>query len=291
MCATPLEQGRFAPSPTGPLHFGSLVTALGSFLAVRHRGGEWQVRLEDLDTTRNVPGADAEILLTLERFSLNWDGPVLRQSQRIDAYEAALAALLARGQAYPCACSRQDLRQLAAGDAMAVYPGTCREGLPAGKPARSFRFKTSGLETVFHDELKGELRTHPEHEGGDFVIRRADGPFAYQLAVVVDDAFQGITQVVRGADLLESTPRQVALQQALGYPTPRYLHLPLVLSPSGTKLSKQTGASAVTPDAATLRAALRFLGQPEPPASLGNDMKKILMFSAEHFDCKNIITE
>ncbi|MDE1982236.1 MAG: tRNA glutamyl-Q(34) synthetase GluQRS [Betaproteobacteria bacterium] len=276
-------RGRFAPSPTGPLHFGSLLAALGSYLCAKNRGGQWLLRMEDLDTPRNVPGAEASILACLEGFGLTWDGPVTRQSERTPLYQAALDQLLAAGLAYPCGCSRQE--------AAGVYPGTCRNGLPPGKTARAFRFKVNALQTCFNDELYGRLCQDLAQHVGDFVIRRADGPFAYQLAVVVDDAAQGITEVVRGADLLDSTPRQVALQQALGLPTPRYLHLPLARTPGGEKLSKQTGAAAVTPDAPTLRAALRFLGQPEAPASLGNNLKSIIEYATEYFDYKRIKTD
>ena len=275
-------RGRFAPSPTGPLHFGSLVAALGSYLSAKHQGGEWLLRLEDLDTPRNVPGAEASILACLEGFGLAWDGPVTRQSERRSLYQAALDRLLAARLAYPCGCSRQETA--------GVYPGTCRNGLPPGRTARAFRFKVNALPVCFNDELYGRLCQDLAREVGDFVVRRADGPFAYQLAVVVDDAAQGITEVVRGADLLDSTPRQVALQNALGLPTPRYLHLPVARTPAGEKLSKQTGASAVTPDAAILRAALAHLNQPEPPASLGNNLKSIIKYAIEYFDYKRIKT-
>ena len=276
-------RGRFAPSPTGPLHFGSLVAALGSYLAAKSRGGEWLLRMEDLDTPRNVPGAEAAILRCLESFGLAWDGPLLRQSERIPLYQAALERLLAAGAAYPCGCSRQEVD--------GIYPGTCRAGLPPGRTARSFRFKVNGLPVCFKDERYGMLCQDLAQAVGDFVIRRADGIFAYQLAVVLDDAAQGVTDVVRGADLLDSTPRQVALQQALGLPTPRYLHLPLARTPEGEKLGKQTGAEAVTPDHATLRAALAHLGQPEPPASLGTDLPRTLNYAVEHFDYKRIKTD
>ncbi|MDE2343761.1 MAG: tRNA glutamyl-Q(34) synthetase GluQRS [Betaproteobacteria bacterium] len=276
-------RGRFAPSPTGPLHFGSLVAALGSYLSAKSRGGQWLLRMEDLDTPRNVAGAEASILACLEGFGLCWDGPVTRQGERLPLYQAALERLLAAGLAYPCGCSRQEVA--------GVYPGTCRQGLPHGRIARAFRFRVNALPSCFNDELYGRLCQDLARDVGDFVVRRADGPFAYQLAVVVDDAAQGITEVVRGADLLDSTPRQVALQQALGLPTPRYLHLPLARTREGEKLSKQTGAAAVTPDAPTLRAALRHLGQPVPPQSLGNNLKLIIEYSIENFDYKRIKTD
>ncbi len=289
MDSTPLYRGRFAPSPSGSLHFGSLVAALGSYLEARSQNGAWLLRLEDLDTARNLPGAEADILRCLEGFGLEWDGPVVRQSARLAHYEAALEALLREGRAYPCGCSRREIlshEDAEAGEAR--YPGTCRAGLPSGKNIRSFRYKTNELEIVFKDKLYGEMRQRVDQSVGDFVIRRADGPFAYQLAVVVDDAAQGITHVVRGADLRDSTPRQIALQHALGLPTPHYMHLPLVRNAQGEKLSKQTRAPAVVPDAAILRAALRFLGQPEAPEGLGPDLKNILKYAVQHYDYRLI---
>ncbi|MDE2259138.1 MAG: tRNA glutamyl-Q(34) synthetase GluQRS [Betaproteobacteria bacterium] len=279
MDANPRYRGRFAPSPSGSLHFGSLVTALGSFLEAKSQGGQWLVRMEDLDTARNQPGADSDILRCLEGFGLEWDGPVVRQSLRLAHYHAALDTLLRNGLAYPCGCSRRETRH---------YSGTCREGLPPGKIARSFRFKTNALEIAFNDRLYGLIRQRLDQETGDFVICRADGPIAYQLAVVVDDAEQGISDVVRGADLLDSTPRQIALQRALGYPTPRYFHLPLVRNAQGVKLSKQTRASAVTPEPGTLRTALRFLGQPAVPPEVGDDLHKIIEYAVQHYDYKLI---
>jgi glutamyl-Q tRNA(Asp) synthetase len=227
-------RGRFAPSPTGPLHFGSLVTALGSYLDAKAHGGEWLVRMEDIDTPRVVPGAAGDILRTLEHFGLEWDGPVLYQSSRIDAYEAALAGLRDRGLVFPCTCSRKD-----AGDR---YPGTCRSGPRGQRCAISWRLRVDGETVHFNDRRLGAQSQNVEDYAGDFVLKRADGLFAYQLAVVVDDAAQGITDVVRGEDLLDSTARQILLQRALDLPQPRYLHLPVVLNALGQKLSKQTGA-------------------------------------------------
>ncbi len=270
-----LPIGRFAPSPTGPLHLGSLVAAVGSWLFALVGGGTWLVRMEDLDTPRVVPGAADDILRTLERYGLTWDGEVVFQSRRLAHYDAALEILLGKRMAYACACSRADLARVASapargdeGDAAgaAVYPGTCRSGLAPGKTARAFRFRVpSGLFT-FEDLLFGSLSQDVERAVGDFVVKRADGPYAYQLAVVVDDAEQGVTQVVRGADLLDSTARQIALQRALGLPTPVYAHLPLVLAPDGSKLGKRDGALPLaTLDEgrvrATLALALRVLGQ------------------------------
>jgi glutamyl-Q tRNA(Asp) synthetase len=236
-------RGRFAPSPTGPLHFGSLVAALGSYLDAKAHNGEWLVRIEDLDTPRVVPGAADDILRTLERFGLEWDGPVLYQSSRIEAYEAALHDLRRRGLVFPCGCSRKDV-----GDR---YGGTCRAGLRGRSDTPSWRFRVNDETVEFVDLRLGLQSQNVADYVGDFVLKRADGPFAYQLAVVVDDAFQGITDVVRGEDLLDSTARQILLQRALGLPQPRYRHLPVVLNDTGQKLSKQTGATALDPNRVT----------------------------------------
>lgn len=262
-------RGRFAPSPTGPLHFGSLIAALASCLEARCCGGEWLLRMEDVDTPRNVPGAADAILRTLEAFGFAWDGPVLYQSRRLAAYEAALDVLRGQGLLYPCACSRSEIAAAAvrtAVDGGAVYPGTCRNGLRPGAEARAWRLRVDDAVMVFEDRLQGRIAQHLADEVGDFVLRRADGIHAYQLAVVVDDASQGITDIVRGADLLASTPRQLWLQQCLGYPRPGYAHLPVATNPAGEKWSKQTLAPALVAGkaAAELVRALRFLGQPAP---------------------------
>lgn len=266
-------RGRFAPSPTGPLHFGSLVAAVGSYLDARTRGGEWLLRMEDVDRPRNVPGAAEQILATLEAFGFEWDGPVLWQSERDAAYSEALDALRRNGLAYPCGCSRKEIADSAkrpAVDGGLAYPGTCRDGLPPGRGERAWRLRVDASDTAFVDRLQGRLAQFLEPDVGDFVLRRADGLFAYQLAVVVDDAFQGITDVVRGADLLASTPRQIWLQRCLGYPQPRYAHLPVAANAAGEKLSKQTLAPALDAAGAAVELvrALRFLGQPAP-AELG----------------------
>jgi glutamyl-Q tRNA(Asp) synthetase len=267
--------GRFAPSPTGPLHLGRLVAALGSWLFARAKGGRWLVRLEDLDTPRVVPGAADEILRALERYGLTWDGEVVFQSRRLAHYDAALEILLKRKTAYACACSRADLARAASAPDRAdpfppgVYPGTCRSGLPPGKDARAVRFRVPAGVFTFEDLVLGSFSEDVAASVGDFVVKRADGPFAYQLAVVVDDAAQDVTEVVRGADLLDSTARQIALQRALGLPTPAYAHLPLVLGPDGKKFGKRDGALPLeTLDEARLRATLAFalgaLGQESP---------------------------
>jgi glutamyl-Q tRNA(Asp) synthetase len=259
--------GRFAPSPTGPLHLGSLVAAVGSWLFARAAGGRWLVRIEDLDTPRAVAGSAEEILTALERYGLTWDGEVVRQSARTALYEEALASLRQRGLVYECGCSRAELLRSASAPAgvEAVYPGTCRHGLPPGRAARAIRFRVPDAVIRFEDRIRGAVAERVSVSSGDFVVRRADGLFAYQLAVVVDDAAQGVTEVVRGGDLLDSTPRQIVLQQALGLPPPRYAHLPLVLAPGGVKLGKRDGALPLpTLDArrvaATLRSALEIVG-------------------------------
>jgi glutamyl-Q tRNA(Asp) synthetase len=256
--------GRFAPSPTGPLHFGSLVAALASWLDARAAGGRWLVRIEDLDTPRTVPGAADAILRALDALGLAWDGSVACQSGRSALYRSALERL--ERHTYWCGCSRREIADSSlalAADGARIYPGTCRNGL-AGKAARALRVRAAGV-MEFHDRVHGRVTQDLSSESGDFVLYRADGQFAYQLAVVVDDAEQGVTDVVRGSDLLDSTGRQIHLQRLLGYETPRYLHVPAALNRAGDKLSKQTGAMPVgtARRGDELRRALAFLGQPE----------------------------
>ena len=259
--------GRFAPSPTGPLHLGSLVAAVGSWLFARRAGGRWLVRMEDLDTPRVVAGSADEILAAIERYGLTWDGEVVYQSQRTSLYDDALARLRARNFVYDCGCSRADLQRAASAPLgrEPVYPGTCRDGLPPGREPRAIRFRTSHDVIDFDDLVLGHIEEDVAELTGDYVVRRADGLYAYQLAVVVDDAAQGVTQVVRGADLLTSTARQIALQRALDLPTPSYAHLPLVLNADGAKLGKRDGALPLPSldekrVAETLSLALRILG-------------------------------
>jgi len=265
--------GRFAPSPSGPLHFGSMLAAAGSWLDARAAGGQWLVRMEDLDPPREPPGAAADILRTLEAFDLAWDGEVMYQSARLEAYEAALAQLADAGRAYPCICSRKDIetaneRRGRPGER--AYPGTCRALAPANAAGtRVVRLRTSAAPTGMVDRLQGEYYQRLEAEVGDFVIRRREGYIAYQLAVVIDDAAQGVTDVVRGIDLLDSTPRQRWLQELLSFAAPRYMHLPVIVQPDGQKLSKQTGAAPVDKRhaAAVAWQLLDSLGQ-SPPAQL-----------------------
>ena len=258
-----LYRGRFAPSPTGPLHFGSLVAAVASYLDAKAHGGQWLVRIEDIDTPRTVPGAADGILRTLERLGMQWDESVMVQSTRNGAYRAALEKLRARGVLYPCGCTRREIADSALhGIEGFVYPGICRNGF-AGRAPRAMRLRTEGASLSFDDAIQGAITQNIEHDIGDFVVWRTDGLFAYQLAVVVDDAEQRITDIVRGADLLDSTPRQIYLQQLLGLPTPRYAHLPVAVNERGEKLSKQTLARAIDTQqpAREIAAALRFLGQ------------------------------
>ena len=263
-------RGRFAPSPTGPLHFGSLVAAVGSYLDARSCGGEWLVRIEDVDAPRTVPGAADGILRTLDGFGFEWNGEVVIQSRRLDLYHAELVRLQLAGDVYPCACSRSEIAAKTSRtsvDGGLLYPGTCRAGLAEGKAARAWRLRVPDQTLQFQDRVQGASQQNLEREVGDFVLLRADGQYAYQLAVVIDDALQGINAVVRGVDLIDSTARQMWLQQRLGIPTPSYAHLPVVVNAAGEKLSKQTKAAAAesTQGSALLASALEFLGQPVPP--------------------------
>ena len=244
-----IYRGRFAPSPTGALHAGSLVAAMASYLDARAHDGVWLVRIEDVDKPRDLPWAGEHILRTLAALGLESDESVLWQHDRDEAYQAVLDQLIAEGKAYGCACSRRDIALVneRLGLPLTISPGTCRDGTH-GRPARAIRFLTNDEPLLWRDRYYGEQSQRVESEVGDFVLRRADMLWAYQLAVVVDDAFQGVTDVVRGTDLLDNTARQIALMKALGYPVPRYFHLPLVLNDQGQKLSKQAGARALNPD-------------------------------------------
>ncbi|MCB1887953.1 MAG: tRNA glutamyl-Q(34) synthetase GluQRS [Rhodocyclaceae bacterium] len=268
---SPQYVGRFAPSPTGPLHFGSLLAAVGSYLEARVRQGRWLLRIEDVDRPRTVAGAEHAILATLERFGFEWDGPVWRQSARDAVYGEALERLRRDGRVFDCGCTRREIADSAVGrDGAPRYPGTCRNGLPPGRAARTVRLRTEpGAVLCFEDRVLGRICEDVFSDVGDFILRRADGLFAYQLAVVVDDAASGVTDVVRGADLVDSTCRQLWLQRCLGLPAPSYAHLPVGTNAAGTKLSKQTFAPPLDDDrpGPALHAALAFLGQ-APPAEL-----------------------
>jgi glutamyl-Q tRNA(Asp) synthetase len=277
--SAPRYRGRFAPSPTGPLHFGSLVAALASYCDARAAEGEWLVRIEDVDAPRSLADSETDILATLERYGFAWDGEIVRQSQRTEHYVAALAQLAANGHVYECACTRKEMEAAPlAASGERVYPGTCRAGIAQDRSARTqraIRVRVGDARIAFRDRLQGMQEQELSRDVGDFVVRRSDGLHAYQLAVVVDDALQRITHVVRGADLLVSTPRQIFLQRLLGLPDLSYLHAPVAINASGQKLSKQTRAARLPDDALPmLLAAWRFLDQPvqqgsRAPASIG----------------------
>ena len=280
-------RGRFAPSPTGPLHFGSLVAAVGSYLDARHQQGEWLLRIEDLDPPREIAGATSAILRTLEVLGMSWDGEVVYQSRRNEYYRAALEILQHQGQLYGCACTRKEIADSAVRmESGGIYPGTCRGGLPAGRSARALRLRVEPATIELADRLQGRLQQQLETTVGDFVVRRADQLVAYQLAVVVDDAEQHISHVVRGADLLDSTPRQIYLQQLLDYPTPAYLHLPVAVNTAREKLSKQTYAQGVVVDDrnTALTDVLRFLHQPLPDAPQDASRDELWQWAIAHWD-------
>ena len=265
--------GRFAPSPTGPLHMGSLVSGLASYLDARSQYGQWHLRIEDVDTPRTVAGAADDIIQTLTHLGFHWDGQVVYQSQRDAAYASAFQVLQNTQRVYPCACTRKEIADshsgLSSKEGTPIYPGTCRHGLAAGKTARAWRIRVNDAEIHFDDQSLGPQHEQLSISSGDFILRRADGLWAYQLAVVVDDAALGVTHVVRGADLLASTARQIYLQQSLGYSTPHYWHVPLVLAEDGEKLSKQNGAMALElrDPVALLNEALRHFGIAPCPVS------------------------
>ncbi|MEL7186729.1 MAG: tRNA glutamyl-Q(34) synthetase GluQRS [Pseudomonadota bacterium] len=260
--------GRFAPSPTGPLHFGSLVAAVASYLQACVNDGQWLLRVEDIDPPREQPGATDLILRSLEAHGFEWHGETIFQCASREAHQTALQQLLDAGLAYPCTCSRKDLADAPRSPLGVIYPGTCRNGADAGDHA--IRVRTNDEPIRFSDALQGDFEHHLETESGDFVIRRRDGLIAYQLAVVVDDEIEGITEVVRGIDIIDSTPRQIWLQKCLGFRTPAYMHIPVMTHPDGDKLSKLTGAPAI-PDSTpgeNLFLALVALKQ-QPPPDLG----------------------
>lgn len=292
---SPRVVGRFAPSPSGPLHFGSLVAAIGSYCLARQSGGSWLVRIEDLDAPRVVAGAADHILQTLEACGLEWDGPVLYQSRRTDRYQAALDRLQQSGLLFACGCSRKEVLASAphVGEEGPVYAGVCRAGLPEGRRPRSLRIRVPQEQVCFVDGVFGAREQRLESVVGDFVLRRADGLFAYQLAVVVDDAESGVNQVVRGADLLASTPRQIFLQSCLGYSPPEYIHLPLALASDGEKISKRHGAAAIATAegrAQALWRALRFLGQAVPEDLQRASASEVVAWGVKHFALQQVPT-
>lgn len=276
--------GRFAPSPTGPLHFGSLLAATASYLEAKSRGGRWLVRIEDIDPPREPPGADVRILRALERYGFAWDGPVLYQSRNAARHHALVDELIARGEAYPCGCSRRALAGARRGPLGVVYPGTCRNGTRATRTA--IRLRTTPEPVEFDDRLQGRQCQRLEPESGDFVIRRREGFIAYQLAVAADDAEQGITEVVRGIDLMDSTPRQVHVQRRLGFATPAYAHFPVAINARGEKLGKSTGAPAVplADPRPVMAEALRVLGQATPPDLAAASLDSIWSWAVDHWN-------
>lgn len=277
-------RGRFAPSPTGALHFGSLVTAVGSYLRARSQDGVWLVRMEDLDPPREAPGAADDILYTLEAFGLRWDGAVMYQSRRADAYRQALERLAGFGLLFHCGCSRKDLQGIP------VYPGTCRSRSTSVSLPGAIRLRCETPPIGFTDLIQGALRQDIAAETGDFILRRADGPYAYQLAVVVDDAAQGITEVMRGCDLLPLTGAQIHLQRLLELPVPRHAHLPIAVNAQGEKLSKQTRALPVDKarPAPALWLALEFLGQAPPRQLQRAPVAEILDWALHNWDMARI---
>ncbi len=288
----PSYRGRFAPSPTGPLHFGSLVAATASYLDARHAGGEWLLRIEDLDPPREVPGSADQIVATLAALGFHWTESIVRQSERHAAYQIALDRLLAAGLAFPCSCSRTELQAAQPpgreqSDEL-YYPGWCSNGVRAPERPLAIRFRVAPGTLAFEDRLQGPQASNVALDTGDFVIRRRDGLFAYQLAVVVDDAAQNITHVVRGADLLDSTARQIALQGALGLPTPMYAHLPLAIDANGIKLSKSTGAAEVDArqPARELWRTLQFLKQGPPPALRRSPVATLWEWAIENWQAR-----
>lgn len=286
----PVPCGRFAPSPTGPLHFGSLVAALGSYLEAKARGGLWRVRMEDVDVPRCKPEHADDILRTLDACGFEWDGAVMVQSGRSERYREVLEQLKGMGTVYPCGCTRSELEGASPGiDGAPVYPGTCRDGLPAGRQARAWRLRVSGA-LDFEDLVQGHQHQDLTHDVGDCVLLRADGYFAYQLAVVVDDADQGVDHIVRGADLIHSTARQMVLQRLLGLVTPGYAHLPVAVDATGAKLSKQTRAAPVDArnPVPALVAAAAFLGQNPPQALRRAAVADFWQWAAEHWSLNNV---
>ena len=285
-------RGRFAPSPTGVLHFGSLIAAVGSYLEAKSHGGEWLVRIEDLDKPREVPAASYKILRSLEALGMEWDHEVIYQDQRKDIYENVLTMLNRRGLIYPCTCTRKEISSSSiAGISGQIYAGTCRNNVQNDDRLGAVRIKTNSNIIEFEDTLYGLINQNLQNETGDFVLRRSDKIYAYQLAVVVDDSEQGITNVVRGADLLDSTPRQIYLQKLLGYTTPTYMHLPVAVNSHGEKLSKQTKAAHldVSNPVKQLIGAVNFLGQKPPTELVGENVMSFWKWAFINWDPGKIL--
>ena len=284
-------RGRFAPTPSGPLHFGSLVAAAGSYLEAKSRGGEWRLRIDDLDPPRVVPGATESILRCLEAFGFHWDGPVQYQSRRLPAYHAALHRLRQLGFVYPCACTRKQIAGSALSDGEEqVYPGTCRDALPLGRAGRSLRLNVRGMHVAFDDRLLGRQYRDLEREAGDFILYRADRVYAFHLASAVDDGELGMTEVVRGADLLESSARQAQIMHLLALPVPRYVHLPIAVDQRGKKLSKQTKAAPIDAERPliSLQAAWCFLNQAPSDEFRGATVSEFWHYAIKRWDLQRV---
>ena len=289
--SAPDYRGRFAPSPTGALHFGSLIAAVGSYLEAKSHNGEWLVRIENLDKPREIPAASHEIFRALEILGMEWDHEVIYQDQRIDSYENILTILNKRGLTYSCTCTRKEIADSSiTGISGQIYAGTCRNNVQNKDRPGAVRIKTDNNIIEFEDSLHGLISQRLESETGDFILRRSDGIYAYQLAVVADDATQGITNVVRGADLLDSTPRQIYLQKLLGYSTPTYMHLPVAVNNQGEKLSKQTKAALldISNPVKQLVEAVNFLGQESPIELLGNSVSSFWKWAIENWHPEKI---
>ncbi|NOZ51593.1 MAG: tRNA glutamyl-Q(34) synthetase GluQRS [Gammaproteobacteria bacterium] len=286
----PRYRGRFAPSPTGPLHFGSLVSAVASFLQAKSQHGVWLLRIEDLDPPREQAGAADQILRTLDNYGLQWDESVVYQSQRHERYETLLAQLAHSKESFPCFCSRKELSTAMRRANVLTYPGNCRHlNTDINKP-HAIRLKVNTTTITFHDKIHGKISQQLDEVVGDFIIKRSDGFYAYQLAVVIDDADQGITEVVRGCDLLDNSPRQIYLQQRLGLPQPDYVHVPIVTNVQHVKLSKQTFAPPLdrqTPHIELFN-VLQFLGQKPPIELIQSDLNSVWSWAKQYWNLTNI---
>jgi glutamyl-Q tRNA(Asp) synthetase len=274
-------RGRFAPSPTGAVHYGTLIAAVGSYLQAKKNQGKWFLRIDDIDVTRKIEGADTGIIKTLESFGFEWDGEIIYQSSQTRHYQQALEQLISQSLVFPCLCSRKQL----ADSSSDIYPGTCRDRRLPEKKQHALRVMAKNIDIEFNDVVMGIQKQNIEKQCGDFIIRRRDGLFAYQLAIVVDDAMQNITEIVRGADLLSSTPRQIYLQQRLNYPTPSYCHLPLAVDEAGNKISKSEGATKIDINNKEylLLSVLNFLGQQPPEALFKSDITDIWEWAIKHW--------
>jgi len=283
---SPLYKGRFAPSPTGSVHYGTLIAAVGSYLQARTNHGQWFLRIDDIDLTRKIEGADTAIIKTLESFGFEWDGEIIYQSSQTAYYQQALEQLISQSLVFPCLCSRKQLAE----SHSEIYPGTCRNRQLPEKKQHALRIRAKNIDISFDDAVMGTQRQNIEKQCGDFIIKRRDSLFAYQLAIVVDDAMQNITEIVRGADLLFSTPRQIYLQQLLHYPTPSYCHLPLAVDAAGNKISKSAGATRINIDnrEKLLFSVLDFLGQQPPDELAICALNDIWSWALEHWQLRLI---